>query len=113
MRVIWWIVGLVASVPVTWGYYLSVMHLKSARDAGRLTRAAKAFGYPWLALGYAIDITFNAIVGTLLFLEPPRELLFTARVSRLAARDDWRGRFARWVCAELLDPFDPDGRHCR
>lgn len=113
MTAVWIAIGLVASIPVTWGLYLSVMHLKSARDSGRLTMAAKLLGYPWLAVGYVIDVSFNAVVGTLLFLEPPREMLFTSRVSRLNDSECWRGKLARWICAELLDPFDPDGRHCR
>lgn len=103
----------IVAVPVVWAWYLSVMHLKTAHDAGVLTPAAKALGYPWLAIGLAVDVAFNALYGSLMFLEPPRELLFTSRVSRLSARSDWRGRLARWICAELLDPFDPAGRHCR
>lgn len=103
----------VAAVPVVWAWYLSVMHLASARDAGRLTPAAKALGYPWLALGLAVDAVFNAVHGTVLFAELPREVLFTSRVTRLSARADWRGRLARWICTQLLDPFDPAGRHCR
>jgi hypothetical protein len=114
----WWHIilapaAVLCAVVFTWGYYLSVMHLKSARDEGRLTVAAKALGYPWLAVGYVVDVIFNAIVGSILFLEPPRELLFTSRVSRLNDRPGWRGALARWVCANLLDPFDPDGHHCR
>lgn len=103
----------VAAVPVVWAWYLSVMHLATARAAGRLTPAAKALGYPWLALGLAVDAAFNAVHGTVMFMEPPRELLFTSRVTRLSARADWRGRMARWICTQLLDPFDPAGRHCR
>lgn len=91
----------------------TVMHLKAARDAGRLTPAAKVLGYPWLVAGVLIDAAFNLVTGTLLFLELPRELLFTSRVSRLNDHAGWRGNLARWFCRELLDPFDPAGRHCR
>lgn len=101
------------SMTLTWGLYLSVMHLKAARDAGRLTLAAKVLGYPWLALALVVDVLFNLVTGTLLFLERPRELLFTSRVSRLNDRPGWRGDLARWFCRELLDPFDPSGGHCR
>lgn len=109
-----WSVALIAlSIPLTWSWYLSVMHLKSARNRGMLTWPAKALGYPWLVVGVVIDVLFNLIVGSLIFVEVPRELLFTSRVSRLNDRDDWRGRLARWFCRELLDPFDPAGRHCK
>lgn len=100
------------SIVLTWGLYLSVMHLKAARDAGRLTLGAKIFGYPWLALALVVDVLFNLVTGTLLFLELPRELLFTSRVSRWNDRPGWRGDLARWFCAQLLDPFDAGG-HCR
>lgn len=105
--------GLVFAVWFTWSLYLAVMHLKTARDSGKLTPAAKVMGYPWLIVGYVIDVLFNAVIGSLLFFELPRELLFTARVSRLNDCDGWRGRLARWICTQLLDPFDPDGKHCQ
>jgi len=108
------VVGVLLAILFTWGGYLSIMHLKSARDQGRLTFGAKILGYPWLAIGLVADVLFNVIVGSLLFLEPPRELLFTSRVSRLNDSNSWRGKLARWFCRELLDPFDPDSDgHCR
>lgn len=107
-----WAIIIALSVPVTWGWYLSVMHLDSARRRGKLTPAAKVLGYPWLAVGLVVDALFNIVVGSLIFLEPPREFLFTARVSRLNDGEDWRGKLARWFCTQLLDPFDPDGKHC-
>lgn len=100
-------------LPAMWTLYLAVMHLDTARRRGALTRAAKAIGYPILAVGLAVDVLFNVLWGSLLFLEPPRELLFTKRISRLNDDAGWRGRLACWICLELLDPFDPRGRHCR
>lgn len=100
-------------LPLVWTFYLAVMHLDTARRQGTLTTAAKIAGYPVLLAGLAIDAAFNATWGSLIFLEPPRELLFTARVSRLNDDTGWRGRLACWICLELLDPFDPRGRHCR
>lgn len=100
-------------LPAMWTLYLAVMHLDTARRQGQLTTAAKVIGYPILAVGLALDVLFNALWGSLLFLEPPRELLFTARVSRLNDDTGWRGKLACWICLELLDPFDPSGKHCR
>lgn len=100
-------------LPAMWTFYLAVMHLDTARRRGTLTTAAKVIGYPLLAVGLALDVLFNALWGSLLFLEPPRELLFTARVSRLNDDTGWRGKLACWICLELLDPFDPSGKHCR
>lgn len=91
------VLSLLAATLVTWGVYLSIMQLKYARDKGTLTLGSKIFVYPWLVFWLALDIAFNLVIGTILFLEPPREVLFTSRVSRL--NDD--------------PPFDPAGRHCR
>lgn len=100
-------------LPAMWTLYLAVMHLDTARRRGQLTTAAKIIGYPILAVGLAVDVLFNATWGSLLFLERPHELLFTDRVSRLNDDTGWRGKLACWICLELLDPFDPRGKHCR
>lgn len=106
-------IAFILLLPVMWTLYLAVMHLDTARRQGQLTTAAKVIGYPILAVGLAVDVLFNALWGSLLFLEPPHELLFTDRISRLNDAAGWRGRLACWICLELLDPFDPKGRHCR
>jgi hypothetical protein len=96
-----------------WPLYLAVMHLDTARRQGRLTPAAKAIGYPLLYFGLLLDGVVNVVHGTIVFAELPREWTTSRRLARWAAvDDDWRGDLARWICAELLDPFDPDGRHC-
>lgn len=106
------ILTLVVLSWLTWGVYLSVIHLKEARDTGRLTTMAKVLGYPWLAVALVLDVLFNFIVGSILFVEPPKEFLFTTRVSRWNDKKGRRGDIARWFCSELLDPFDA-GSHCR
>ncbi len=106
-------IAFILLLPVMWTLYLAVMHLDTARRQGQLTTAAKVAGYPILFVGLAVDVLFNALWGSLLFLEPPREWLFTDRISRLNDAAGWRGRLACWICLELLDPFDPKGRHCR
>lgn len=95
-----------------WLWYLAVMSLKRARDAGRLSRVAYVMGLPILWSGLLIDCAVNLAVATILFLELPREWLVTARLSRLAHNGGWRARLALWICANLLDQFDPDGHHC-
>jgi len=49
------------------------------------------------------------------FLELPREFTVTHRLRRYMTfpmRRTWRGAAAVWVCHNLLDIFDPDGKHC-
>lgn len=94
-----------------WLFYVAVMALKRARDAGTLSRIAYALGVPILVIGYALDFLVNVTVCTVLFLESPRETTVTARLKRHKYATGWRGRVARWVAAHLLDAFDPDGKH--
>jgi hypothetical protein len=97
-----------------WVFYLAVMCLKRARDAGTLTKTAYALGQPVLIIGLLIDTLANFTVVTVMFLEPPLEFLVTSRLKRHIERDrGWRSRLARWCCSTLLDSFDPSGSHCR
>lgn len=103
----------VACAYVTWIFYLAVMALIRARDEGKLSPVALWLGYPVVAVGLAFDFVLHVVVGTVVFLEPPREWLLTQRLSRLIRTDrGWRGNLAVWVCLNLLDTFDPAGRHC-
>lgn len=96
-----------------WVFYLAVMNLKRARDAGTLHPVAHALGVPVLVVGYVLDCVVNLTVMSVALLELPRELTVSARVSRhLKAGRGWRQRFARWFCSVLLDTFDPSGSHC-
>jgi hypothetical protein len=96
----------------TWAAYLCVMNLMQHQK--QLTLAAKFFAYPLAAAGVVLDVLLNMIVGTLLFLEIPRELMFTARLQRqIETGLSWRANVAHWLCANLLDPFDARGYHCQ
>lgn len=102
-----------ASLYVLWVFYLAVMNLKRAKDAGTLRPVARYLGAPVLLLGVLVDFLVNVVVFTVLLLELPRETLVTSRLKRhMAHGHGWRSRVARWFCAELLDTFDPSGCHC-
>ncbi|OQX30709.1 MAG: hypothetical protein B0D96_03335 [Candidatus Sedimenticola endophacoides] len=96
---------------VTWIHYLAIMNL--SRNRRKLTPFARFWAYNALVIGYPLDCLFNLLLGTLFFLELPREWLFTARCDRHLDDPGWRGRNARFFCHNLLDPFDPKGTHCR
>lgn len=100
-----------ALLYATWIFYLAVMNLKRAKDAGKLTMPAKVMGYPVLFVGLALDCLLNLTVCTFLFADLPREGLVTQRLKRLVAGDGWRAALARWFAVHLLDDFDPSGRH--
>lgn len=102
----------IALFYITWLFYLAVMNLKRAKDAGTLSKVALVMGYPILLVGLVLDALLNVTVMTVLFLEPPREWLVTARLKRHAeVFGPWRGDLARWFAKHLLDVFDPSGKH--
>lgn len=94
----------------TWGAYLSVMNLMRVKET--MTWETKLFAYPLAFVGVLSDFIYNVIIGTVLFLELPREWLLTARLKRHLNDNDFQGSIARWLCRHLLDPFDPKGTHC-
>lgn len=105
------VLGAYALMVVVWLFYLASMHL--VRYRSELGPVAKAHGYLIVGVGLVLDAVLNLAVATVLFLEPPRELLLTARLKRLVGRDlGWRGDLAAWVCERLLNQFDPSGGHC-
>lgn len=99
-----------AATMFTWGMYLSVMNLMEQKD--KLTLTTKIFAYPIAAIGVFADFFYNITVGTLMFLELPKEYLLTMRLDRHLTETGWRGKRARWACKNFLDPFARDGRHC-
>lgn len=96
---------------ILWIFYLAVMNLKIAREAGLLTTTAKVLGYPVLIVGYILDCFVNTTVMTLVLLEIPQETTVTARLKRHNRNSTgWRKAVAVWA-EPLLDPFDPSGNH--
>lgn len=102
-----------ALIYVLWLFYLAVMNLKRANDAGTLTNTAYYLGLPILIVGYTLDVIANILPVSVLFLEFPRELVVTARLSRHISGEGWRSDLAKWFCRNLLDQFDPSGCHCK
>jgi hypothetical protein len=93
-----------------WLQYLAVMNLKEHRS--KLTLAAKLWAYPMLIVGIFSDFLFNLVIGTIVYIELPKQLLFTSRCNLHLRDTNWRGSVARWFCRNFMDPFDPDGKHC-
>lgn len=94
----------------TWGMYLSVMSLMRVKDT--LSVETKVFAYPLAFVGVIADFLYNVVVGTILFLELPKQFLLTKRLKSHLNDRGFRGSIARAVCRHLLDPFDPQGTHC-
>ena len=97
-----------------WTLYLAIMNLKRAKDARTLTKTAYYMALPLLGIGYLVDFLMNYTIFWLLFLEVPQEYLVSDRLSRHTHdKDGWRKRLACWFGANLLDVFDPSGKHLR
>ena len=93
-----------------WLQYLAVMNLKENRS--KLTITAKLWAYPMLLIGMLSDVIFNVVIGTIVYIELPGELLFTTRCELHLNEPGWRGKVARWFCRNFMDPYDPQGSHC-
>ena len=98
-------------VYLLWVHYVAVMRLMQVRDAGHLTTAMKAIGYPALAVGLLLDLIVNTTVASLLFLEHPKEWTVSARLTRHSESTGWRQRVAVAIRSALLDNIDPNGVH--
>lgn len=108
-------VWVVLALYALWIFYLAIMNLSRADQAHQLRPVALALGIPVLVVGYTMDALINVLVLTVLMLELPRELTVSERLGRhlRSLSGGWRYRVSRWVCVELLDQFDPTGKHCR
>jgi hypothetical protein len=97
-----------------WFYYVQVMGMMAARDAGRLPARMVKPCEVIATVGLVFDVLYNITIGTLFFLDPPREATLTYRLIRYKrSGSGWRYSVAVWVCANLLDPFAPNGCHCK
>jgi uncharacterized membrane protein YhaH (DUF805 family) len=70
-----------AATYLLWIFYLAVMALKRARDAGQLSPLAFALGVLVLKVGLVLDVLVNVLVMTVVLVEPPREWLVTTRLA--------------------------------
>lgn len=95
----------------TWLFYVAFMHLKKHQKELKGKIGILKWGLaPFFMLALFMDVLFNFVLGTMIFIEPPRELLFTSRCSRHLKSTGWQLRNAHWICTYLLNPFDEG--HC-
>lgn len=96
-----------------WGMYVLVMGIYRAHLSKRLKGFVRILSFPFVVIGFLMDVLANLILASIIFVEPPRELLVTGRLKRLIKEGDgWRRRLAKFICDHLLDVFDPNGDHC-
>jgi hypothetical protein len=112
MTIILWIVGIYLLLVVTWIFYVAIMSFKERLPV--MGPVAKFHAYLALFLfGYPLDLIANVIVSALAFQRFPKKPLLTGTlIYWQESTDARRAKWARLLCRELLNPFDPSGKHC-
>lgn len=103
------------SIYALWIFYVCVMALKRSKDVGTLPKTALVFGVPVLIIGYAMDVAVNIVILPFIFLDRPRSWTVTGTLKyhlNHGEAGSWREKVAAWFCGNLLNAFDPDGKHC-
>lgn len=94
---------------VLWVLFLAVMALYAVWRT--LPIVTKVLAVPAVAVAVVMDIGLN-LIATIPFIDLPHELTFSQRMGRYLNNPSWRTPIAKWICANLLDPFQTGG-HCR
>lgn len=97
---------------VAWAYALLggfLIYSSVHRAWNTLKPVVKVILAPFMVFWF-VDVAWNLIPGSLIFLERPRQLTFTKHCEEHLKDTDWRGTIARAVCNHLLNPFDLN--HC-
>jgi hypothetical protein len=101
------------SLWVFWALYVFTMGVYKAHLAGKLKGLNLILAYPIVFFALLVDVFFNLVVSSVVFLELPREWLVTSRLQRyMAGPASWRRTIAVYICDSVLDIFDPQNNHC-
>src|SRR5579872_1506832 len=102
----------IGGIYTLWFFYVAVMDMRSARDAGTLTLAAKIMGYPIMFAGLAVDFIVNLTIAPVIFLDWPRELTVSGHIQRLVdGPAGWRKSLATWFAINLLNSMSIGSPH--
>ena len=94
----------------TWLMYLAAVGL-GGKKVSDVPFILKPFVLLLTVVGTGFNWTWNIVFGTIIFLDLPKELYFSARMGRLKNYGSgWRKNLAIWFCSKVLDPFD--NNHC-
>jgi hypothetical protein len=99
---------------VFWYAYILVMGLYRAQLQGRLKGFIFVLALPAILVGYLMDVICNLTIASIIFFDPPKQWLVTKRLQSYIKDQPaaWRGKLALFICHNLLDFFDPTGKHC-
>ena len=105
---------MIYAIAYIYAFYLLFVVTMAAKAAWpTLPIAAKCLLAPAALLAVFMDVIFNVLIATFIFMDLPQEYMFTKRLSRYKSEDaGWRTSVAKWLCFNLLDSFELGG-HCR
>ena len=99
-----------------WYLYILVMAFYRAHLQGKLKWYTYILASPALVIGFVVDVIAQYTVAVVYFWDLParKEHLVTDRLQRYLTypQDSIRYRKAKFICENLLDYFDPSGKHC-
>lgn len=98
-----------------WALYVFSMGIYRAHLAKRLKGLNRILALPIITTAYLVDVFANFTIAVFVFAELPKEWLVTTRMQRYMAEGETAGyqyKIAKYLCDEVLDPFDPTGNHC-
>lgn len=97
---------------ILWLMFIPVANVYEKAKHWTGLKKAVSYGYLWLFI--TIDIIYNYIYGSILFLEPASKerATLTARLKHYLTTepDSWRGKLSYFICARLIEPWDQG--HC-
>jgi hypothetical protein len=112
-----WLVLLysLAAIYALWILFVFSMATLRAKRDGIASRVALLLAMPTVLCALILDVVLNYSVFVLLTLDFPKigEWTFSQRLSRLVRQTGWRSCVAGWLARNLLDPYDPSGKHVR
>ena len=95
-----------------YAFYLLFVVTMAAKAAWKnLSVPVRVLLIPAGIVAVLMDVCFN-LASTIIFLDWPREFMFTQRLNRYIVDGGWRSRLALCICRNLLDPFQIGG-HCK
>jgi len=98
---------------IFWGFYVLVMGLYRAHLQQRLQGFVQVLAFPFVLVGWVMDVLANVFIASIIFVELPKELLVTDRLQRYKTTSfGYKYNLSCFICENLLDVFDPSGDHC-
>lgn len=97
---------IVAGLLQLWTLFLSYTALKAKWSNLRLE--VKIVGFIFVLSGLLLDIAINWTIGLVLGIT--KDFTLSQKCKRLGKLDSLRGKIARYICKNWLNPFDQG--HC-